>query len=384
MRYRPVTSEKWQCSVLGFGCMRLPVFDNVKDIDEEQATSMLRYAIQNGINYIDTAYPYHGGNSEVFLGKALKDGLRNKVKLVTKMPSWLINSEKDFDQYFNEQLERLQTDYIDIYLLHAMNRNRFALLKSLNVFEWLEKAKKNGKIRSIGFSFHDDYDAFIEIVDAYPWDVCQIQYNLMDVNANPGKAGLEYAHAKGLSVIVMEPLRGGDLTRVIPPAIQDLWDQMPTKKSPAYYALQWVWSHKEVSVVLSGMSNISQIMENIIYANDSEVGKLTSEENNIIDKIRQTYEIIKPLNCTKCGYCQPCPNEVNVPYLFDLYNEISIYGVYDKARFGYNFLPEENRPTHCDGCGRCLDLCPQQIKIPEMIQKIRAIFEEGKTIDELD
>jgi predicted aldo/keto reductase-like oxidoreductase len=288
MQYRTFGKLDWEPSALGFGAMRLPVIDdNPGKIDEPEATRMLRYAIDHGVNYVDTAYPYHEETSETFLGRALQDGYRQRIKLATKLPSWLVKVAEDCDRYLNEQLERLQTETIDFYLLHGLNEERWPKLRDLNVLEWAEKAMADGRIRYLGFSFHDRYDVFQEIVDASDqWTFCQIQYNYMDEEHQAGTRGLKYAADKGLAVVVMEPIRGGQLARNPPQAIAELWDTAAPRRTPADWALQWVWNHPEVSVVLSGMSTMEQVKQNVASASQSGPGTLTADELALIARVR--------------------------------------------------------------------------------------------------
>ena len=271
--------------------MRFPVVDkDYKKINEEEAIKQIRYGIDNGINYIDTAYMYHGGMSEPLVGKALKDGYRERVKLATKLPSWLVHSREDMDKYLNEQLEKLQTDHIDFYLMHALNKAYWENLKKHNVFDFLDKALADGRIKYAGFSFHDDLNLFKEIVDYYDWSFCQIQYNFMDENYQAGKEGLKYAAEKGLGVVIMEPLRGGSLTRNIPEDVKAIWDKAEIKRSPAEWGFRFLWDQPEVSVVLSGMNEIQQIEENIKSTETAYPNSLTEKEAALIHEVKQIYE----------------------------------------------------------------------------------------------
>ena len=274
MLYRTMKKNGDSLSILGFGAMRLPQKD--QKIDEARATMQIRDAIDQGINYVDTAWPYHGGESELFLGRALAGGYRDKVRLATKLPSWLIKTREDMDRFLDAQLKKLNTNRIDYYMLHGLNGVLWDSLYSMKVLDFLEKAKKDGRIVNAGFSFHGVSDDFLRIVDSNDWVFCQIQYNYLDTENQAGTKGLEYAAAKGLGVIVMEPLRGGDLGRVIPPpAVQKLWDTAKQKRSQAERALRWVWNHPEVTVVLSGMNEEAHIAENIAIAGDAYPNSLT-------------------------------------------------------------------------------------------------------------
>ena len=264
MKYRKFGKLDWEVSALGFGAMRLPAIGgDTSNIDEPRAIEMIRYAIDHGVNYVDTAYGYHGGNSERLVGKALKDGYREKVRLATKMPTWLINERGDFDKYLDEQLGKLQTDKIDFYLLHGLRHTRWPTVRDLDVFSWAEEKIKEGKIGHLGFSFHDDVALFKEIVDSHEWTFCQIQLNYMDTEYQAGLEGLRYAAEKGLAVVIMEPIKGGKLAVTPPKDVQAVWDKAETKRTPAEWALQWVWNLPEVSIVLSGMSEMKHVEENV-------------------------------------------------------------------------------------------------------------------------
>ena len=376
MKYRRFGQLDWKGSALGFGCMRLPTENGNEEIAEAEATEMLRYAIDHGVNYVDTAYPYHGGNSEPFVGRALQDGYRDEVRLATKLPSWKIEEREDFDRYLNEQLERLQTGHIDFYLLHALKESSWHKLRDLNVFDWAERAIADGRIGHLGFSFHDDYEVFKEIVDAYDWTFCQIQYNYMDIDNQAGTKGLKYAASQGLAVVIMEPLLGGKL--VDPPeSVQEIWDQTQSTRSPADWALQWLWHQPEVSVVLSGMSTMDHVVENVASADRSKVGILTEEELSVIDQVREKYEELCPIPCTQCGYCMPCPNEVDIPRNFDVYNQLAMYDDDEWAEWAYNDIPEESRANACVACLECEDKCPQSIPISDWMVHVHEVLAQG-------
>lgn len=380
MQYRTFGKLDWRPSALGFGAMRLPVVNNDPgQIDEPEATRMIRAAIDGGVNYVDTAYPYHRGTSESFLGRALKDGYRERVRLATKMPCWLVKEPADFDRYLDEQLARLDTPKIDFYLLHALDANRWHEMRDLRVLDWAERAIADGRIGYLGFSFHDKFEAFQEIVDAYDgWAFCQIQYNYLDEDYQAGRRGLKYAAGKGLGVIVMEPLRGGLLAgnagqrqgRGVPAPIQALWDKAPIRRSPAEWALQWLWHQPEVSVVLSGMSTLAQVQENLAYAARSGPGLLSAEELALVAQARDQYRRLAPIPCTDCRYCLPCPNGVNIPDVFDVYNQAMMFDAPEHARFVYaHWVPEAERGDKCLACGECETKCPQHIAIVEWLER---------------
>ena len=379
MQYRTFGKLDWRPSALGFGVMRLPIIDgDPGKIDEEPATQLVRTAIDHGVNYVDTAWPYHREQSERFLGRALRDGYRERVKLATKLPCWLVKEPADFDRYLDEQRARLNTERIDFYLLHALEADRWRAMRDLGVLDWAEKARADGRIGHIGFSFHDNYGAFQEIVDAYDgWEFCQIQYNYLDEDYQAGTRGLEYAADKGLGVIVMEPLRGGLLAgragqRVgngLPPSIQALWDSAARRRTPAEWALQWLWNKPQVGLVLSGMSTLEQVEENVASASRSAVGGLTDEELARVAAVRDEYRRLTPIPCTECKYCQPCPNGVNIPTVFGFYNEAIMFNAQGYGQYAYmNWLPEDQRADKCVACGECEAQCPQHIQIIQWLE----------------
>ena len=380
MKYRKFGKLDWKPSALGFGCMRLPCVGGGmgENIDEAEATRMIRYGIDKGVNYVDTAYPYHNGNSELLVGKALKDGYREKVKLATKSPVWLIQKPEDFDTLLNEQLKKLQTDHIDFYLLHALSEERLGWVEKFKMIERAEAAIKDGRIGHLGFSFHDEQKAFPKIVDAYDkWTFCQIQYNYMDTNYQAGLKGLQYAASKGLAVIVMEPLRGGALANP-PKKIREIFDTYQEKRTPAEWGLRWVWNQPEVSLLLSGMNTMPQVEENIRVAGDAEINSLKPADMEIIAAARKKFEEKTPIPCTHCNYCMPCPNGVDIPFNFELYNAAEVYEDVKAAKFRYlRFMPENDRATACIGCRACETKCPQKIRISEWMPKVAALLGEA-------
>jgi len=379
VKYREFGKTGVKVPILGFGAMRFPVIDkDTKNIDTEKTREMLQYAIDNGVNYIDTAYPYHGGASEEFLGKFLSEGLRSKIMLATKLPSWLIKESADFDKYFNEQLEKLQTDYIDFFLLHALNTNTWKNLKKLNVLEWCEQKIKEGKIKFLGFSFHDQYKVFKKIVDAYDkWDFCQIQYNYMDTQFQAGKRGFEYASRKGLGIIAMEPIRGGQLAKDPPADIARLWQKFPVRRTYADGALQWLWNQPDVSIVLSGMSTLDHVKENVVSVENSSAGSLTETDQKLYKRIRREYLKRSPIRCTACKYCEPCPQGVAIPGILGIYMGYTIYDDLDRSKMFYNkFIKAEAKSDKCTNCGICETKCPQNIKIMHWLQEAHQKFYE--------
>ncbi len=375
MKYREFDGLDWKASALGFGCMRLPtVGGDRSNIDEAEAKKMIHYAIEHGVNYLDSAYHYHGGASEEFLGRALKGGYRERVRLATKMPCPAVEEHSDFERIFSEQLERLQTDHIDFYLLHGLRRERWDKMRELDYFSWAEKALADGRIGHLGFSFHDDYEVLKEIVDGYDnWTFCQIQYNYMDIENQAGTKGLKYAASKGLAVVIMEPLLGGKL--VDPPQeVQEIWKSAPQERTPADWALQWQWNQPEVSVVLSGMSTMQQVRENVASADASAVGSLSQEELDVIAQVRERYEELSPIPCTGCEYCLPCPNELNIPRLLGMLNQSVTYNALEDMRRRYDRMSEEERASACVQCRECEEVCPQQIPISEWMVHIHEVM----------
>jgi len=387
MNYRRFGKLDWQASALGFGCMRLPtVGGDRSQIDEALATRMVRYAIDHGVNYLDTAYPYHGGESERFLGRALQDGYREKVRLATKLPVRMVERTEDFDRFLNEQLAKLQTEQIDYYLFHGLRAPRWQTVQELGLLREAERALADGRIRYLGFSFHDTFEVFREILDGYDgWTFCQFQYNYMNEHHQAGTAGLEYAAVKGLATVIMEPLLGGKLANP-PPPIHALWDSAQTRdypRTPVEWALQWLWNKPEVSVVLSGMSAMEHVVENVASAGRSGVGQLSAGELALVERVRQKYDELCPIPCTACGYCMPCPNGVDIPRNFATFNNGVMYNAFDEARQHYNrWMPEERRASACIQCRECEELCPQDIPISEWMTVVHQVLGEGRAYEE--
>lgn len=377
MLYRKLGKTGETVSILGYGCMRLPVIDgNPENIDEKKAIRLVRYAIDHGVNYIDSAYSYHSGMNEVFLGKALKDGYREKVHLATKLSCKRVNCKEDMDRFLNEQLEKLRTDCIDFYLLHAVKKSYWEKMKKFGVIDFLERARAAGKIKYTGFSFHDEPDVFKEVVDAYPWDLCQIQFNYLDENFQAGIEGLKYAAEKGLAVVIMEPLRGGNLASKIPEDARKVWDRAEVKRTPAEWAFRYLWNYPEVSVVLSGMSEMEHLKENLRIAEQGQPNSLSAEEKSLISEVSEIYRSRIKVNCTNCKYCMPCPSGVNIPRNLSYLNDVFMLNDVENAKFQYGvlLLPEE-KAGNCIECGECEEVCPQNIKIRKMLKEVREKFE---------
>jgi predicted aldo/keto reductase-like oxidoreductase len=377
MKYRKFGNLEWEVSVLGFGAMRLPIVGNdTSKVDESEAIKLIRHAADQGVNYIDTAYTYHENQSEIIVGKALQDGYREKVKLATKLPSWLVEKPEDFDRFLDEQLDKLQTDHIDFYLLHALNSSYWPKLRNWHVMDWAEGAMADGRIHHLGFSFHDEFEVFKNIVNEYDnWTFCQIQYNFMDIEYQAGTKGLAYAAEKGLAAVIMEPLRGGQLTLKVPQTVTEIWGRAPVRRTPANWALQWIWHHPDVTVVLSGMSTMQQLVENLGSADRSGAGKLSEEELLIVEEVREEYRRLSPVPCTNCKYCMPCPNGVEIAAILKHYNDAKIYDNPRAPRFHYNNLPRENQADNCVECFECEEKCPQGISIAEQLKKAHALLD---------
>jgi predicted aldo/keto reductase-like oxidoreductase len=378
--YRKIPGNKDELSILGFGCMRLGVKDG--KLDQEKAKEQILYSIDNGLNYIDTAWTYHFGENEAFIGQVLSNGYRKNVKLATKLPSWSIESRKDMDKILNTQLERLRTDHIDYYLVHALVGALWNKLEGLGVIEFLDKAREDGRIINAGFSFHGSIDEFKRIIDAYPWTFCQIQYNFLDRKNQAGIEGLKYAASKGLGIIVMEPLRGGKLTKMIPPEIERIWNQAEIKRPPAEWALRWVWNHPEVTVVLSGMNEKEHIEENLRIADEAYPNSLNKAELQLIDKIEQKYRKLMNTGCTGCGYCQPCPSGVDIPTCFEVYDNFFLSGNEEEGKLMYaaksgGIIRGDviGYASQCIKCRQCIEKCPQHLNIPGLLETISSRFE---------
>lgn len=361
MEYRP---DKYgnPISILGYGCMRFS--QTAGRIDLPKAEKEILTAFQAGVNYYDTAYVYPG--SEEALGTILsRNGIREQVKIATKLPHYLLRKEGDAERYFAEELRRLRTDHIDYYLMHMLTDvATWENLKKLGIVEWLEEKKKSGAIRQVGFSYHGNSSAFCALVDAYDWDFCQIQYNYMDENSQAGRKGLRYAHEKGLPVIIMEPLRGGRLVNRLPAEAKKLFASTPY--TPAQWAFRWLWDQKEVTCVLSGMNSVEMVEENVKTASDSHPGQLTPADQDMLRQAVSAINSKMKVGCTGCGYCMPCPQQVDIPGTFAAYNRKYSEGWFAALKDYFMCTALRKNTTgagNCIGCGRCEKHCPQHISI---------------------
>lgn len=376
-------------SILGYGCMRFS--RTAGKIDLEKAEKEIMTAFHHGVNYFDTAYVY--GGSEAALGKILKrNHIRKQVYIATKLPHYLIKTTDSMDKYFKEQLRRLQTNYVDYYLMHMLTDvQTWERLKSLGILEWLEEKKKNGAIRQVGFSYHGNSDMFCQLVDAYDWDFCQIQYNYMDENSQAGRKGLQYANKKGLPVIIMEPLRGGKLVNRLPKEAEKIFEKYPVKHTPAQWALRWLWNQPEVTCVLSGMNSKKMVQDNIKTASTVSVGEMGSKEEAMLRRVVQAINAKMKVGCTGCAYCMPCPKNVDIPGTFAAYNRC--YSEGKRAAFIEYFMctamrKNSSAASNCVECGKCEKHCPQHIKIRRELKNARKqlenpIYKIGRKIVEL-
>ena len=356
-------------SILGFGCMRFP--RTMGKIDMAETERELLAAIQEGVNYFDTAYIYPG--SEAALGEILhKNGLRDRVYIATKLPHYLVRSEDGPEKIFSEELKRLKTGYVDYYLMHMLaDVDTWERMKGLGIVEWLEEKKTGGAIRQVGFSYHGNSEMFCKLVDAYDWDFCQIQYNYMDEHSQAGRRGLNYAHEKGLPVFIMEPLRGGKLVNRLPEEAKRIFAEYPVKHTPAQWAFRWLWNQPEVTCVLSGMNSDEMVRDNIQTASTVKVGELGEAEEEMLGRVVAAINAKMKVGCTGCGYCMPCPKNVDIPGTFSAYNrrysEGKFWGLVDYAMCTA-LRQTPTSASNCVGCGLCETHCPQQIQIREHLK----------------
>ena len=371
MQYRKFNSVEREISLLGMGIMRLPRLENGK-ADEEESVKMIRHAIDEGINYIDTAYSYHGGDSERILGKALKDGYREKTLIADKLPTWLIEKEEDIQPIIEEQFKRLDVGFIDMYLIHNIIPEVWENFKKFHMFDHLQKLKDEGRIGHIGFSFHGNYDLFTEAIDAYPWEFCQIQLNYLDTEIQAGLKGLEYARQRGIDVIIMEPLKGGRLSDKVPPNIQEIWDRAVAEgvasadRSPAEWAFRWVASQPGVSLILSGMSTFDQLDENIEIFSKADIDQMTEAELTVCAEAAKKYNSMIKYQCTACRYCMPCPQELSIHIVIRHLNNWYAFDKNPSSKLEYTEWLDKHG-SDCIHCKACEAKCPQRLPISDIM-----------------
>jgi predicted aldo/keto reductase-like oxidoreductase len=374
MKYREFNQNGEKVSLLGLGCMRFPkVTPDKEEIDVPAACEIIDYAYNNGVNYFDTAFPYHGGQSELVIGEALKKYPRDSFKLATKLPMWKLQKKEDVLDTFNEQLKKCQVEYFDFYLCHAMNRERMGWLEKYEVMPTLFRLKEEGKIRHLGFSFHDTPDVLEELLNRYQWDFVQIQLNYLDWELQDAKRQYELIAGKGLQAVIMEPVRGGMLASLCEEADQVFKEAEP-EHSVASWALRFAMSLPKVLTVLSGMSNMDQVIDNVQTAGEFE--PLTDEQRGVIDAALEEFKKNKTIPCTGCRYCMDCPAGVNIPKIFKIYNDYAISKNKNGFKRAYEELPESERADRCVECGACMSQCPQSLKVPERMKEIAAMAAE--------
>lgn len=375
MQYRENPRNHQSLSILGYGCLRF--LRKGGAIDQKKAEEEMRLAIERGVNYFDTAYTYPG--SEEALGTFLAKGYRDKVNIATKLPHYYIKKEGDMERFFQEELKRLKTDHVEYYLMHMLNDiAAWERLTELGIQEWIQEKKAEGRIGNIGFSFHGGTENFIKVLDAYDWDFCQIQYNYMDEHSQAGRRGLLHAAEKGIPVIIMEPLRGGRLVQGLPASAKKIIEQASPRRTAAEWGLKWLWNQPQVTVVLSGMNDTSQVEENVRIASEATEGSMTPEELEIIDKIKSEINKYVKIPCTGCGYCMPCPRGVDIPVAFQTYNTSYTDSYFQglKAYFMCNALRTNHTgASNCIKCGKCKRHCPQEIDIPQELLKVKRRME---------
>lgn len=381
MLFRQLKNTGIDLSILGFGCMRLPTIDNKSDrIDYPLATQMLHFAIDQGVNYVDTAYFYHSavfgqrGESEPFLGEALSGGWRKKIYLATKMPVYILKQKEQMDAFLSEQLQRLRTEYLDFYLLHGLNGESWDRIRDMGVREFMDKKKAEGKFRFPAFSFHGKAEDFIRICDEYDWTFAQVQYNYLDTNFQAGYNGIKYARDKGIGVVVMEPLKGGKLGNKIPPEMSGVITASVIKKSPAEWALRFVWNESCVTNLLSGMNSMEQVVENVSIANKALPESLTNEELLIYEKLRNAISSKIRADCTDCRYCMPCSSGVDIPDVLACLNHFALWNDTNPWLTGY--IRVKGKAGKCTECRECEEVCPQGIPIPALMKEAVSIFKE--------
>lgn len=373
MEYRVMEKINAKTSLLGFGCMRFPLNQD-GSINEEETFEMFDQAYHAGVNYFDTAYPYHNGASEPVTGRALARYPRESFYLATKLPIWAVKSIDDVKRIFAEQLERLNMEYVDFYLMHALNKERWETIKKLGILDYCEELRKEGKLRYLGFSFHDDYEVFQEIITSYKWDFCQIQLNYMDKDTQATTKGVELAESLGVPMVIMEPVKGGSLAN-LPEDITERFKEVRPDASTASWALRYVGSFSNVKVILSGMSDKKQVEDNL--KTFSKFEPLSNQEQEVIESVAKTLHSRVKNGCTACKYCMPCPAGVNIPGSFQVWNEYHVYGNIRETTYNWTKeIPKEAKPKNCIKCGKCEKVCPQKIHIREDLESLQKELDE--------
>lgn len=366
---RTIKKTGEEVSLLGLGAMRLPTRNG--RIDKQKATKLVNYAIDHGVNLIDTAYLYHNGESETFLRNILQDR-RNDVQISTKLPVWFVKKEEDLEEYLDKQMEKLGVEYIDYYFLHSLNYETYKRLKPLHVLEFLDRIKKEGKVKHVGFSYHDNYDDFTRIIDDYDWDMCLLQYNFIDEEVQAGRKGVQYAYNHDVSVFIMEPLKGGLLAHDVPEKVKVTMEEENIDETPSRWALKWLANQKEITCILSGMGEIKQLDENIETMNSTESDSISDEELQVYNNVKKVYEELIQVPCTQCRYCMTCPAHVDIPACFEAYNAKYIFKKDTKYTFRVSGIMggKPGYASNCINCGACIIKCPQKINIPQELKKV--------------
>jgi len=372
MNYRQYGKTGYEVSALGMGCMRLPrKYENGKAlVDNEKAFELIRYAATHGINYFDTAYGYHNQTSESVLGEALDGGLRQQVKIATKQPTFVMKTQADIRRNLENSLKKLRTGYIDIYMIHNINPANWVEIQQREIYREYEKFRNEGMIRAIGFSFHGGAKLFEEVLATYPWDMCQIQQNLLDIDKEATEKAITLAGQKGCALVIMEPLRGGGLAQATA-AVQKLYDEFPVKRSPVEWAFRHLLNYPQVSTILSGMTTMEQLKDNIAIFSKSDAIPccLSGEEKALLRNVKAAYDAIQTIPCTGCEYCMPCLNGVNIPRVLELYNDAVRFENFDPFKRAYWFTTSmDNDASHCEECGECEEKCPQGIEIMNQLK----------------
>ena len=379
MQKRLIKKTGDEISALGFGAMRLPLKNG--KIDRLKAKKLIYHAIESGVNFIDTAYLY--GDSESFLGEIITPEIRSKIKICTKLPSINVRKYDDMEKFLSEQLKRLQTDYIDYYLIHAVDLKTINRLIKRDLFKFIQKAKDEGKIRHIGFSYHGPKEEFEIIVDGYDWDVVMVQYNYFDENVQASMEGIEYAASKGMGIFVMEPLKGGILAGKMPGKVEEIFKKADSDKSNAAWALEWVLNNRNITCVLSGMNTFQQLNDNLKIADKTTPFSMTFDEMETVELAKRVMRDSLKINCSTCGYCMPCPQGVNIPECLKIYNEKYLFnhkGLMNQSFMDYyqyvgGIMGNRGNASLCNGCGKCLRKCPQKLNIIEELKKVKKEFE---------